>query len=200
MERGVLHVIIGPMFAGKSTMMGTLVERHFFAKKRCLIIKHTTDQRFASTALCTHSGHHYNNIAVQFAQYLRDADDKVAAYDVIGIDEIHFFAQDSVDDVMKPIEKWLQSGKYIICAGLDTDWRRESYPIIGPLVGQAQYVSKLLSVCKFCGRDAQFTMRWREHQGVTDETRKELANCAYDNPVGGADKYAAVCRECFLEH
>lgn len=51
------------------------------------------------------------------------------------------------------------------------------------LVPLAENVTKLTAVCVVCQRDASFSMR------ISPETDIEV--------IGGADKYASVCRDCF---
>lgn len=189
---GHLTAIIGPMFSGKSSAMVSAIERFHRGGKKCIIIKHCADKRFgASTCVITHAGFEHNTVPVVFTGDLND--DTIARIidcnDVIGVDEIQFFAM--FDDanaraVINTIEGWLMRKKTVICAGLDNDWKREPFAILAHLVARANVVVKLLAVCQ-CGADAPFTIR-----KLTDSE-------TYANPVGGGEKYAAVCRACFMK-
>lgn len=44
--RGSLEMIIGPMFAGKSTELLRRMDRHRFSNKRCMHIKYSHDNRY----------------------------------------------------------------------------------------------------------------------------------------------------------
>jgi ABC-type phosphate transport system ATPase subunit len=53
--RGSLEMIIGPMFAGKSTELLRRVDRHRHSGKRCLYIKYSGDVRYDSkSVIATH--------------------------------------------------------------------------------------------------------------------------------------------------
>ena len=53
--RGSLEIIIGPMFAGKSTELLRRVDRHRHSGKRCLYIKYSGDVRYDSkSVIATH--------------------------------------------------------------------------------------------------------------------------------------------------
>ena len=45
-QRGRIELIIGPMFAGKSTELIRRVKRHEISGKKCLNIKYSEDQRY----------------------------------------------------------------------------------------------------------------------------------------------------------
>lgn len=53
------------------------------------------------------------------------------------------------------------------------------------LLPVADTVTKLASTCKFCARPARFSLR------IAADERQEV--------VGGADKYAPVCRQHYVE-
>ena len=190
-HNGSLHAIIGPMFSGKSSLMIGSVERYSLARKKCIIIKHTIDQRFdEGAAIKTHAGFVHDMIPITYTSNLAqiNANDPFDQYDIIGIDELQFFAlrEDEVCAVMDLIDEWILKGKVVICACLDTDWRREPFPILAKLIGRADYVTKLRAVCAICGEDAPFT------------SRTKCEGQLYDNPVGGSEKYTALCRQCYV--
>ena len=47
--KGSLEMIIGPMFAGKSTELLRRVQRHAISGKRCLYVKYAADTRYDNT-------------------------------------------------------------------------------------------------------------------------------------------------------
>ncbi|MCK9602824.1 MAG: hypothetical protein M0R66_00375 [Candidatus Omnitrophica bacterium] len=189
-SRGNLHLIIGPMFSGKSSLMLGAVERYARAGRKCIIIRHGRDHRDGERAtMRTHAGHIHDMVPIARSSSLTDAETARAidASDVIGVDEMQFFAmydEDIARAVASAIEEWLLRGKIIICAGLDADWQREPFAVIALLVCAADRVTKLLAVCTRCGADAQCSAR-------------TLFDDAYSDPVGGREKYEAQCRECY---
>ena len=52
--KGHIELIIGPMFAGKSTELLRRMKRHEIAGSKCLRIKFSEDNRYASDAIATH--------------------------------------------------------------------------------------------------------------------------------------------------
>lgn len=52
--RGSLEMIIGPMFAGKSTELLRRMDRHRFSGKKCLYVKYSEDTRYDAQAIATH--------------------------------------------------------------------------------------------------------------------------------------------------
>ena len=47
--KGMLELIIGPMFAGKSTELLRRVKRHAISGKSCLYVKYAADTRYDTT-------------------------------------------------------------------------------------------------------------------------------------------------------
>ena len=52
--KGMLELIIGPMFAGKSTELLRRVKRHAISGKNCLYVKYAADTRYDTSCIATH--------------------------------------------------------------------------------------------------------------------------------------------------
>ena len=52
--KGMLELIIGPMFAGKSTELLRRVKRHEISGKSCLYVKFAADVRYDAASIATH--------------------------------------------------------------------------------------------------------------------------------------------------
>ena len=52
--KGMLELILGPMFAGKSTELLRRVKRHAISGKSCLFVKYAADTRYDVEAISTH--------------------------------------------------------------------------------------------------------------------------------------------------
>jgi len=177
---GGLHLVLGPMFSGKSTELQRLMRRHSLAGRRVLVVKHRRDLRYSDDeqALLTADGHAMAAVPVES---LAELDDSVwHAAHVIGIDEGQFY-----DDLVSFVHRALDAGKLIVVAALDGTFERKAFGAVLSLVPLADSVTKLLAVCSRCGADAPFTMR------LGDERETRL--------IGGADKYMAVCRGCYAD-
>src|SRR5207253_6196918 len=98
---------------------------------------------------------------------------------VIGIDEGQFFDM----ELVHVCNSLADSGKRVIVAGLDQDFRARPFDPIPQLLAVAEYITKTLAICVRCGAPANRTQRLVE---VTDRFL-----------VGAGGAYEARCRLCF---
>lgn len=77
----------------------------------------------------------------------------------------------------------VDTGKKVICGGLDIDYRGEPFEVTMRIASIADETLKLHAVCTNCGKDA-----WISHRLVNKEDRIV---------VGGTETYTALCRECY---
>lgn len=54
-SKGYLELIIGPMYAGKSTELIRIINRFKCLKKNIIVINHSINNRYGSTDLTTHN-------------------------------------------------------------------------------------------------------------------------------------------------
>ncbi|KAL9319542.1 hypothetical protein ACSQ67_011381 [Phaseolus vulgaris] len=175
---GEVHVIVGPMFAGKTTALLRRIKSELNAARNVVMLKSSKDTRYATDSVVTHDGIKFPcwalpNLLSFREKYGHDAYQKL---DVIGIDEAQFF-EDLYEFCCKAAD---EDGKTVIVAGLDGDYLRRSFGSVLHIIPLADSVTKLTARCELCGKRAFFTLRKTEHQ----ET--EL--------IGGADVYMPVCR------
>lgn len=185
---GRLELIIGPMYAGKSTELLRIVNRYKCLGKNVLAINHCLNKRYggSSKEITTHDNKKLNGcldmelLASLFEDKYRQ---KFEEADVIIIEELQFFT-DAFNVVKRCIDEY---DKILICAGLDGDYKREPFGDILYLIPYAEKVTKLTALCKRCGDGtlAAFTKRY------TKNNSKVL--------VGGTESYEAVCRKHYLE-
>jgi thymidine kinase len=210
---GGIQVIFGPMFSGKTTELLRRVRRYTFARKSCAVIKYAKDKRYADEDLmATHDRQTWSALSAQtladvvgpraaaiahehaaaedgfyFDPQMNHAEDEdirqgmdplVWSADVVGIDEGQFF-----DDLVPVCELLANLGKIVIVAALDGTFQRRPFESTLGLLSVAESICKLSAVCMGCFRPAAFSKR------LGNETAIEV--------IGGADKYVAVCRECY---
>eukprot|EP00049_Salpingoeca_infusionum_P022461 m.6893 g.6893 ORF g.6893 m.6893 type:complete len:235 (-) comp5203_c0_seq1:2360-3064(-) len=171
---GSIHLILGPMFSGKSTELLRRMRRYAMAKYKCFFVKYANDTRYGD-GIVTHDKQRSDAIA---CSRLEDIKQKASGYDVVGIDEGQFFP-----DILEVAEELANNGKLVIVAALDGTFQRKPFNNILQLVPRSESVIKLTAVCMMCHTEAAFSKR------LGTETEVEV--------IGGADKYIAVCRECF---
>ncbi|KAI6238921.1 Thymidine kinase, cytosolic [Aphelenchoides fujianensis] len=174
-SRGSIHLIVGPMFSGKTTELLRQCRRHTLAKRKVAVVKYAKDTRYDDRMLSTHDGLKMEGLR---AMKLADVWGELRESDVVGIDEGQFF-----EDVVERTERLADEGKTVIVASLDGDFRRKPFESIAQLVPLAETVEKRAAVCQFCGHSASFTLRT-----IVSDVREV---------IGGAEAYKAACRDCF---
>ena len=179
----MITLIVGPMFSGKSTMLLTYERRFNIIKKNVITINHSFDTRYSSECkITTHnllSSSCINHITAGSNTELDKYNDLFETMDVIIIDEVQFFS-----GISEFVNKWALKGKYIVCAGLNSDYKMDPFPYMSSLFSVADKIIHLCSTCSKCGEDAPFTQRLTEDKTV--------------NVVGGIDTYEPRCRKCFV--
>ncbi|XP_027345595.1 thymidine kinase a [Abrus precatorius] len=182
LESGEVHVIVGPMFAGKTTSLLHRIKSHLNSGRNVAMLKSSKDTRYAIDSVVTHDGVKFPCWALPNLLSFRDnyGHDAYLKLDVIGIDEAQFF-DDLFEFCCKAAD---EDGKTVIVAGLDGDYLRRSFGSVLDIIPLADSVTKLTARCELCGKRAFFTLR------KTQETQTEL--------IGGADLYMPVCRRHYV--
>jgi thymidine kinase len=177
---GVLEVITGPMFSGKSEELIRRLKRARIARQRVLCFKPSLDVRYHKTAIASHSSQTLEAVTVATVDDLRAALFPVLdQVEVIGVDEAQFFDASLIPLAME----LMHQGKRVILAGLDTTFAGEPFPPVPDLMAVADEVAKLSAVCMQCGAPAIHTQRLGSNQSLV--------------LVGAAGLYEARCRACF---
>ncbi|TYI55833.1 hypothetical protein E1A91_D11G167800v1 [Gossypium mustelinum] len=179
---GEIHVIIGPMFAGKTTSLLRRIRSERNNGRNVAMIKSSKDTRYAIDSVVTHDGVKFPCWALPDLTSFRHnvGEDAYEKLDVIGIDEAQFF-EDLYDFCCKAADN---DGKTVILSGLDGDYLRRSFGSVLDIIPLADTVTKLTARCEVCGKKAFFTFR------KTAATQTEL--------IGGADLYMPVCRQHYV--
>lgn len=176
---GWIEVICGPMFSGKTEELLRRLRRVKIARQRVQVFKPEIDQRYSVRQVVSHDDERIDATPVRTARELLGLVDPDT--EVVGIDEAQFFD----DELVAVVDELATSGRRVVIAGLDTDYRSEPFDPIPQLMARAEYVTKLLAICVRCGNPANRTLRVSG-----GEARFE---------VGAKERYEAVCRGCFGE-
>ncbi|PKI64218.1 hypothetical protein CRG98_015405 [Punica granatum] len=179
---GEVHVIVGPMFAGKTTALLRRIKKESSNGRNVAIIKSSKDTRYAIDSIVTHDGAKFPCWALPDLSLFRQTfgDEAYQRIDVIGIDEAQFF-EDLYDFCCEAADR---DGKTVIVAGLDGDYLRRSFGSVLDIIPVADTVMKLTARCELCSKKAFFTLR------KTQETETEL--------IGGSEVYMPVCRQHYV--
>ena len=180
-ETGVLEIITGSMFCGKTDELIRRLRRATIARQKVQVFKPKIDVRYAEQRVTSHAGSGYDATPIECAAQINDHLDPETT--VVGIDEAQFFDNGLTDIVQELADR----GVRVIVAGLDTDFRGEPFGPMPALMAKAERVDKLNAICMVCGGPASRTQR--------------LVNgkpAHYHDPVvivGAAELYEARCRQ-----
>jgi len=185
-REGYVEVITGCMFAGKTEELIRRIKVMEFAKKKIVVFKPEIDNRYSESAIVSHGGSQVRSINARNAQEVYMYCQNHPEVEVVAIDEIQFYD----DDILLVIDELAQSGKRVMVAGLDTNFRGEPFGVMPSLLTSAEFVTKLTAVCLQCGSPATRTQRL-----VNGKPAK------YTDPtilVGASESYEARCRHCHI--
>ena len=181
-REGWIEVISGCMFAGKTEELIRRINVLSYAKKNIIVFKPKIDNRYSDSEIVSHSGAKVPCLVVEKAQ---DILKKIEAdTEVVAIDEVQFFDK----DIVEVCEYLADKGIRVMVAGLDKDFRGESFGVMPELLTRAEFVTKLTAVCTKCGAPATRTQR--------------LVNgkpAGFEDPivmVGADESYEPRCRHC----
>lgn len=191
MTDGYLHLIIGPMFSGKTSELLRCLFNEAAVDLNVLYVNHERDNR-SSGPYSTHNPLYkeqlasMSNVSFLSVKSLESLSGCIHKYDVIGIDEAQFFSD------INTVIHWVDDmGKKVLISGLDGDFRRERFGGVLDLIPKANKVEKLTAYCKMCAgktpkiiKLAYFTKRIVASEEVI--------------LVGSGDSYLPVCRGCYV--
>jgi len=178
---GLIEVVCGSMFSGKTDELIRRLVRATIAKQKVQVFKPSIDVRYAVEKVASHTGSTFDAIPVQKAADILERIEEGTT--VVGLDEVQFFDA----EIVSIAEELSERGIRVIAAGLDMDFRGDPFGSVPQLLAKAENVLKLHAICMVCGDDASRTQR--------------LVNgkpARYDEPVvivGASELYEARCRQ-----
>ncbi|MDT8304559.1 MAG: thymidine kinase [Anaerolineae bacterium] len=181
-RRGHIELICGSMFSGKTEELIRRLRRAVIAKQKVEVYKPRIDDRYHAARVTSHNGLDFEAQPVENAAGI--AAQLAPDTTVVAIDEVQFFD----DGIVALCERLADSGRRVICAGLDTDFRGVPFGPMPALLARAEHVDKIHAICVVCGEEASRTQRLIDGNPA-----------AYDDPivlVGADEVYEARCRQC----
>ncbi|QJG67207.1 thymidine kinase [Mycoplasma phocoenae] len=175
-SEGIIEVITGPMFSGKSEELLKRIRTLEYANYNIIVIKPSFDTRFSKTKIVSRAGTEHDTHAIDDINSIYSLINEDT--DAIIIDEAHFF-NDKIIDI---VDDLANKGFLVIVSGLDTDYKRRPFRIMADIMSIAERVTKLWAVCVKCKNIASCTYR----------TSKEDQTLVLDD----TNNYEARCRKC----
>jgi len=186
--KGKIELIIGPMYANKSTELIKIYNRYNIIQKNIIVINHSINNRYGSNNITTHDKLILDKcINIDKLSIIKkDYEDLYKKSEIIIIEELQFFP-DAFEFITNAADI---DNKVIIGAGLSGDFNRKPFKNIMNLIPHAEKITKLSALCKYCC------------DGTTAHFSKLIQNDVKNGEqiiVGGVEKYEAVCRKHYLE-
>jgi thymidine kinase len=185
-----LELIVGPMFAGKSSAILSIVRRHQTLGWPIAVITHSSDTRYsASPVVISHDGISIPAMAASELMTLREHTD-ISNAKLIIIEESQFFP-DLIDFVLYTVDA---REKNVVVVGLDGTAGRKPFGQINQLLPHCDKITKLTALCTECndGTSALFSHAY--------SSTASAASASGVACVGGADSYKPLCRKHFNLH
>lgn len=180
---GYLSLLIGCMFAQKTTELLRRIRRFKSIGYQVLVANYAEDTRYGTNQIASHDEESYEARSIVRLEEIR-AEVESGRFQVLVIDEGQFFS-----DLFPMVTEWSDRLPiHILVAGLDGDSERRPFGDILRLVPWAEEVERLSAFCAIC-RDGTIGY-FSKYVAGKKEGQVE---------IGGADRYLPVCRKHFLD-
>ena len=185
-SQGYLKIIMGPMFASKTSIgAGEFSSLLSFKGSKGIYISHSIDCGEGRREMECGTTHNpmleINGVDKISVSKLADLD--LSEYSVIFLDEAQFFGDEI--DLTSSVKNWIQDGKNVIVAGLVSDFNGNSFGHVNKLIHMADDIKLLKPFCTKCQEIGMYNR-------CSFTSRVEKVDVVED--VGGEDKYFPCCR------
>ncbi len=175
---GLIEVITGSMFSGKTEELIRRLKRVKIARQRVEIFKPIVDNRYSETEVVSHDENAIQSTPVCDSSKILEL---AADVQVVGIDEAQFFD----DGLVEVCNTLADRGIRVIVAGLDMDYKGRPFGPIPGLMAIAEYITKVHAICQRCGDLAQYSFRKSQDEELV--------------LLGELDEYEPLCRKCYIK-
>lgn len=176
-QNGSLHLILGPMFSGKTTKIIDLYNNYISNNQNVAVINYIGDKRYHDYKLSTHDNVMIDCINTECITDVLNLP-IIEQANIILINEGQFF-KDIFETTLQLVE---QLNKTVHICGLDGDFKRNKFGRLLELIPFCDTVEKLHSICNNCKKPALFSFR------VSNETGQVVI---------GNQNYIPLCRICY---
>ncbi len=175
-RNGWIEVICGSMFSGKTEELIRRLKRAKIANQKVEIFKPKIDTRYDEVKVVSHDENFILAVPIDHSKRILELTEGIS---VVGIDEAQFFDAELTD----VCQQLAVSGKRVIVAGLDMDFKGRPFGPMPSLLAVAEYITKVHAICQHCGNLATHSYR--------------LANDSGQVLLGEKDSYEPRCRACY---
>ena len=185
-----LYFYYSAMNAGKSTVLLQSSHNYHERGMETLLLTPVINQRDGEGKITSRIG--LTKDAKSFKQeddlyLLINSTHEQAPIACVLIDEAQFLNRPQVEQLAKVTDK---TGIPVLCYGLRTDFQGNLFPGSAALLGWADNLIELKTICQ-CGRKATMNLR-TDAEGNPIKEGEQVE-------IGGNERYVAMCRKCFVE-
>jgi thymidine kinase len=183
---GFISLIIGCMFAQKTTELLRRVRRYKSIGYKVLVVNFIGDNRYGNECIASHDKEIEKAACVEL---LKSVDHLVRSgdYNVVAIDEGQFFT-----DLHEYVTKWADElDVHIVISGLDGTSERTPFGDMLRLIPHAEEVERVSAFCSQC-RNGTVAV-YSKYFGEAPKDENGVA-------IGGAETYRPVCRKHYLSN
>jgi thymidine kinase len=181
---GHLSLLIGCMFAQKTTELLRRVRRYKSIGYKVLVVNFVGDTRYGRDCVASHDKEVEMATCVNTLKEVEPLI-RTGKYNVIAIDEGQFFT-----DLFECVTQWADElPVHIVISGLDGTSERTPFGNMLRLIPHAEEVERLTAFCSEC-RDGTIAA----YSKYFGDAKKDEHGVA----IGGAEAYRPVCRKHYL--
>lgn len=183
-----LYFRYGAMGSGKTIDMLKVAYNYEERGQRVLVLSPAKDDRYGVGKITTRIGLQRDCVSISedinLFSYIKNMFNKPNA---ILVDEAQFFTESQIYQLSDVVDYFEIP---VICYGLRTDFRLNFFPGSKILMGIADSVEEIKTICE-CGKKAIINMRFVD--GVAVVEGEQIC-------IGGNDTYKSVCRKCYKRY
>lgn len=180
-----LDIVLGPMWAGKSSFIIGKIRRYRAIGWDVLVLANPLDNRYGTQVVSSHDKEQVSALAVGDLSTVYD-DPLYKKARLLVIEEAQFY-KGLYAFVKTAVER---DEKHVVCVGLDGDAERNPFGEILRLIPLCDNVEKIKSLCAECGDG---TPALFSHRRIHSDTQSQIQ-------VGAEETYVPLCRKHFLQH
>lgn len=182
-----LEIVVGPMFAGKSSYILSCLRRYEAIGWPVLSLTSRLDTRYETNAI--HSHNHERTSAIS-TKNLWDVIHLPAFEEArfIVVEEAQFF-----DDLYLFVKYAVETRwKDVLIVGLDGDSERRSFGHICEIIPLCDKITKLTAMCKMCADGTPALFTFRKNIPIESENSPRIH-------IGTDEDYESLCRLHYLQ-
>ncbi len=186
-----LYFYYSSMDSGKSTYLLQSAHNYSSAGKRVLLLTPMVDDRFGVGKITSRIGLQSDAVSIRTEDHLFEQITREQSEDHIScvmVDEAQFLTGEQVWQLSDVVDRLKIP---VLCFGLRTDAFGKTFPGSEVLLGIADELSELKSICKRCEKKAIMQLRL-DGEGNPVSSGSQVQ-------IGGNDSYLSVCRKHYKE-